>query len=176
MLLNTFRRNKRRKNCEESRQQSHVQMPKSHWFLASTQLNNFNLISLACVSSETNNLQCVFAPGGWESLIQVVQVCAAPKGFFFQPFWFEMGHQFRPFWSETGYGLCLLVLNWVCLLVCFLEELATSSSFGDKTISLLMFTPATAYLPYVTACHVLRSRVGLQCFRSEIGYQIFDQV
>ena len=34
---------------------------------------------------------------------------------------------FRPFWSEIGYGLCTLVLNWVCLL----EELATSSSFDD---------------------------------------------
>ena len=29
----------------------------------------------------------------------------------------------------------------------FLEELATISSFGDKTISLLMFTTTTAYVP-----------------------------
>ena len=29
----------------------------------------------------------------------------------------------------------------------FLEELATSSSFGDKTISHLMFTPTTVYVP-----------------------------
>ena len=36
-----------------------------------------------------------------------------------------------------------LVLNWVC----FLEDLATSSSFGDKTFSLLMFNPATVYVP-----------------------------
>ena len=57
--------------------------------------------------------------------------------------WSEIGYQFRPFWSEIGYGLCTLVLNWVC----FLEELATSSSFGDKTFPLLMFTPTTAYLP-----------------------------
>ena len=28
---------------------------------------------------------------------------------------------FQPFWSVIGYGLCTLVLNWVC----FLEELAT---------------------------------------------------
>ena len=27
------------------------------------------------------------------------------------------------------------------------EELATSSSFGDKTISLLMFTLTTVYVP-----------------------------
>ena len=57
--------------------------------------------------------------------------------------WSEIGYQFRPFWSEIGYGLCTLVLNWVC----FLEELATSSSFGDKTFPLLMFTPTTVYLP-----------------------------
>ena len=30
--------------------------------------------------------------------------------------------------------------------------------------------------PYLTACRALRSRTGLQGFRSEIGYQIFDQV
>ena len=40
-------------------------------------------------------------------------------------------------------GLCPLVLNSVC----FLEELATSSSFGDRTISLLMFTPTTVFVP-----------------------------
>ena len=41
------------------------------------------LINLARVSSETHNLQRVFRPRG-QSLIQVVQVCAAPKGYFFQ--------------------------------------------------------------------------------------------
>ena len=41
------------------------------------------LISLARVSSETHNLQHVFRPRG-QSLIQAVQVCAAPKGYFFQ--------------------------------------------------------------------------------------------
>ena len=40
------------------------------------------------------------------------------------------GMVFKSFWSEIGY------VNWVC----FLEE-ATSSSLGDKTISLLMFKP-----------------------------------
>ena len=50
---------------------------------------------------------------------------------------------FQSFWSEIVYGLCTLVLSWVC----YLEELATSSSFGDKTVSLLMFTPTTVYLP-----------------------------
>ena len=29
----------------------------------------------------------------------------------------------------------------------FLEELATLSSFGNKTISFLMFTPTTVYVP-----------------------------
>ena len=58
-------------------------------------------------------------------------MCRAKGYVFFQLFWSEIGYQFRPFWSEKGYGLCTLVLNWVC----FLEELATSSSFGNKTIS-----------------------------------------
>ena len=145
--------------------------------------------------------------------------------------------------------MCTLVLNWVC----FLEELATSSSFGDKTVSLLMFytvhsplffrkiieiesfalrathlarvsklprrggglggserppSPPPSYnapsvhlkikiavtvtrgiskrshqknnvyasyrVRAVTCCHALRSSAGLQGFRSEIGYQIFD--
>ena len=43
---------------------------------------------------------------------------------------------------NIGYGLWMLVLNWVC----FLEE-ATSSSLGDKTISLVMFT-STVYVPW----------------------------
>ena len=55
----------------------------------------------------------------------------------------------------------------------FLEELATSSSFGDKTISLSMFTPTTVYVPQQL---VTRRAPGLQLISSEIGYQIFDQV
>ena len=92
-------------------------------------------ISLACVNSE--------ALGG-VPFIGYIGMCGV-KGyvFFFQPSRSEIGYQFRPFWSEIGYGLCTLVLNWVC----FLEELATSSSFGEKTISLLMFTPTTMYVP-----------------------------
>ena len=69
-------------------------------------------------------------------------MCGA-KGYGFQPFWSEIGCQFRSFWSEIGCGLCTLDLNWIC----FFKELATSSSFGDKTISLLMFTPTTVYVP-----------------------------
>ena len=105
-------------------------------------------ISLACVSSETHDLQRVFRPGaGGEGipshrLYKYVQRSAKGHGFFvFLHFWFDIGYQFRPFWSEIGFGLCTLVLNWVC----FLEE-ATSSSFGDRTISLFMFTP-TVYVP-----------------------------
>ena len=93
-----------------------------------------------------------------------MSVCAAPKG--------NVWSEFRPFWSEIGYGLCTLVLNWVC----FLEELATSSSFGDKTISLLMFTPTTVYVPQqlvTRSGHAPGSRasgLGIKCFiRSEIG-------
>ena len=59
-------------------------------------------ISLACVSSETNNLQRAFRPGGIVPYIGYIGLCRA-KGFvFFEPFWFEIGHQFRPFWSEIG--------------------------------------------------------------------------
>ena len=47
----------------------------------------------------------------------------------------------------------------------FLQELATISSFGDKTISLLMFYD-NYRVRAVTAFHVLRSRAGLQGFRS----------
>ena len=61
----------------------------------------------------------------------------------FWSFWSEIGYHFRPFWSQIGYGLCTLVLNRVYLL----EELATSSSFGNETISLVMFTPTTVYVP-----------------------------
>ena len=68
-------------------------------------------------------------------------MCSAER-YGFQPFWYEKGYQSRPFSSEIGYGLCTLVLNWIC----FLEELATSSSFGDKIASLLMFTPTTVYV------------------------------
>ena len=85
----------------------------------------------------------------------------------FQPFWSEIGyHQFRPFWSEIGYGLCTLVLNWVCLL----EAVATTSSFGDKTIYIFPFNVYANYpVRALTACHALRSRSGLQDLRSEIG-------
>ena len=83
-------------------------------------------ITLACVSSETHNLQRVFRPGRgvlpyMDGLYRYVR---RPKGMVF-----------KSFWSEIGY------VNWVC----FLGE-ATSSSFGDKTIFLLMFTP-TLYVP-----------------------------
>ena len=87
---------------------------------------------------------------------------------FFYPFWSQIGYQFRPFSSEIGYGLCTLVLNWVC----FLEELGNSSSFGDKTISLLMFTPTTVYVPWQLVTHSGHALGS----RSEIGYQIFYQV
>ena len=85
-----------------------------------------------------------FAPGGGGVVPYIVYMgmCGA-KGYGFQPFWPEIGYQFRPFWPEIGYGLCTLVLNWIC----FWEELATSSSLGDKTISLLMFMPTTVHVP-----------------------------
>ena len=99
------------------------------------------VICLACVSSETHNLQRVFRPRGVLPLYRYVRRIQGKVCFFSRFGLRSIGYQFRPFWAETGYGLCTLVLNWVC----FLEE-ATSSSFGDKTISPLMFTP-TVYVP-----------------------------
>ena len=99
------------------------------------------------VSSETLNLQRVFRPGrgggGLFPHIGYIGMCRAKGYGFLAVLVSEIGYQFRPSWSEIGYGLCTLVLNWEV----FLEELATSSSFGDKTISLLMFTPTTVYVP-----------------------------
>ena len=95
-----------------------------------------HVISLAFVSSKTLNLQRVFRPGGGEGVlvphIGYIGMCRA-KGYDF----------LAVLVSEIGYGLCTLVFNWEV----FLEELATSSSFGDKTVSLLMFTPTTVYVP-----------------------------
>ena len=107
-----------------------------------------HVISLACVSSETLNLQRVFRPegGGGEGVSPSYRLhrYVRAKGYgFLAVLVSEIGYQFRPSCSEIGYGLCTLVFNWEV----FLEELATSSSFGDKTISLLMFTPTTVYMP-----------------------------
>ena len=113
---------------------------------------HLKFISLACESSETDNLQRVFRPegggggGGVVPYIGYIGMCRAKEYvfFFFAVLVWNIGYQFRPsFWSEIGYGLCNLVLNWVC----FLEQLATSLSFGDKAISLLMVTPTTVYVP-----------------------------
>ena len=62
-------------------------------------------------------------------------------------------------------------------------ECTNHTLFQTKVVEIdTLFQTITAkkpYLwrgPYLTACHALRSRAGLQGFRSEIGYQIFDQV
>ena len=72
------------------------------------------------------------------------------------------------FGLKQGMFCARLVLNWVC----YLGELATSSSFDHF--------PLNVYANYrvraITACHASWSRAGLQGVRSEIGYQIFDQV
>ena len=86
---------------------------------------------LPCVSIETHNLQRIFRPRGGGGVVPYMGMCGAK------------GYGFQPFWSEIGYGLCPLVLNWIC----FWEELATFSSLGDKTISLLMFMPTTVHVP-----------------------------
>ena len=109
-------------------------------------------ISLACVSSETHNLRRVFRPGvggggdGGSPLYRLYGYVRRQRVCFFQPFWSETVYQFRPFWSEIGYGLCPVVLNWACVL----EELATSSSFGDH----FRFNVYANYrVRAVTACH-----------------------
>ena len=90
--------------------------------------------------------------GGGSPLYRLFRYVPRQRVCFFQPFWSEIGYQFRPFWSEIGYGLCTLVLNWVC----FLKELATSPSFGDKTISHVY---ANYRVRAVTAYHCIE--VGL---------------
>ena len=83
-----------------------------------------------------------FSPGGWGvGYCLIIGMCGAKEyhGFLAVLDWDRVS--FWPFWSEIGYGLCTLVLNWVC----FLEE-PTSLSLGDKTIFFLMFAP-TVYVP-----------------------------
>ena len=130
-------------------------------------------ISLACVSSETHNLRRVFRPGvggkGVVPYIGYMDMCGAKGYVFFSRFDLKQGISFDHFGLKIGYGLCPLVLNWVCVL----EELATSSSFGDH---FLFNVYANYRVRAVTACHALRSRTGLQGFSSELGYQIFDHV
>ena len=43
-------------------------------------------------------------PGGGYYPISGIQVCAAPKGVVFEPFWSENDIDFKHFWSEIGYG------------------------------------------------------------------------
>ena len=127
-------------------------LSKRRSFPGNKRCHQTQIISLACVSSRAHNLQCIFhgGGGGWggwgeegwgRSLTYAIIGMGGGKGYGFWLFRSEMGYQFQPFLSEIGYSLCTQVLNWVC----FLEE-ATSSSFGNKTISLLMFTP-TMYMP-----------------------------
>ena len=84
---------------------------------------NRRLISLACVSSETYNLQrlkrCVF-------LTVLV--------------WNRVSISTIMVWNRVWFVHSSLELGY------FLE-LVTSSSFGDKTISPLMFMPTTVYVP-----------------------------
>ena len=84
-----------------------------------------SFITLACVSSETHNLQRVFrlprGGGGVFPYVGYIGMCGA-KGY--------------GFWA-------VLVSNRACESGMFFRR---SSSFGDKTITLLMFTP-TLYVP-----------------------------
>ena len=57
----------------------------------------FNLIKqlLVSLAKAVRLITCntFFAPG-WQSLIQAISVCAAPKGMFFQLFWSKIRYQF----------------------------------------------------------------------------------
>ena len=76
---------------------------------------------------------------------------------FFYPFWSEIGYQFWPFWAEIEYGLDTLVLNWVC----FLEE--AISSFGDKTISILMWSKPRMF------CNESLGKIKFRAFLKGVG-------
>ena len=106
---------------------------------------HLKFISLACESSKTDNLQRVFRPkggGGVVPYIGHIGMCRT-KGFFF---FCRFGLKYR-----VSISTIILVSNRVWFvhssleLGMFLEQLATSLSFGDKAISLLMFTPTTVY-------------------------------
>ena len=134
-----------------------------------------SLISLACVSSETHNLQRVFRGGGagGGGLVPYIGVgmCCAKEYVFF---------------------LAVLVRNRVSISTLLVWNRV---SFVRSSLELVMFFrrisyfliigrwdhfPFNVYANYrvsaVTACHALRLSAGLQGFSSEIGYQIFDQV
>ena len=106
------------------------------------QTNTKKVISLACVNSETHNQQRVFRPEGVVPFIGYMDMCGA-KGYGFPAvlFWNRVSISTSLVWNRVWFVHSSLELGM------FLEELATSSSFGDKTISLLMFTPTTVYVP-----------------------------
>ena len=90
-----------------------------------------HIFSLAWVNSETHNLQHVFRPRGVVPYIGYIGMCRA-KGYVFLAVLV---------WNRVWFVHSSLELGM------FLEELATSSSFGDKTISTLLFKPTTVYVP-----------------------------
>ena len=65
-----------------------------------------------------------------------------------------------------GYGLCTLVLNWVC----FFEELAASSSFGDKTILVWNTARVSRSVPHIPTQFFWKYPPGIfVVFGSEMG-------
>ena len=133
-----------------------------------------SLISLACVSSETRNLQRVFRGGG-----------AGGGGSPLYRCWYVLR-------QRVWFFLAVLVRNRVSISTILVWNRV---SFVRSSLELVMFFrrisyfliigrwdhfPFNVYANYrvsaVTACHALRSSAGLQGFSSEIGYQIFDQV
>ena len=106
-----------------------------------TSYNSRANYSLACLSSETHNVQHIFHPGGRVlPYIGYIGMCGA-QGYVFVAVlvWNRVLISTIVVWNRAWFVPFSLQLGM------FLEE-TTSSSFGDKTISLLMFTP-TVYVP-----------------------------
>ena len=75
---------------------------KNWWKLVSFIVLNQRVIFTG-VNSWQTLFQTVSLVGEGYSLIKA-QICAAPSGRVFAPFWSENGYILCPFWSEIGYG------------------------------------------------------------------------
>ena len=121
-----------------------------------TSYNSQANYSLACVSSETHNLQRVFHPRGVLPYIGYIGMCGA-KGYVFVAVlvWNRVLISTIVVWNRVWFVPSSVQLGM------FLEE-AASSSFGDKTISLLMFTPTVACRNSLSRTPVTRRAPRLQ--------------
>ena len=92
-------------------------------------------------------------PPGGDSLIWAIQVCAAPKGMVFQPFWAQIGYRFQPFCRHFGHkqriNFCTLVFNSF-----FLLAEATSSSRPPSPIRALPSSTTTTLLSFAYTLYI----------------------